>query len=92
MFGAKRVLVIATDRCSHVRGLSFQKGIILVQIHISRFAKLTSPETANLGIFPGFPTDVRTARGAAPLFVGFTLRKVRARVGAVFYLTRCALM
>ena len=90
MFGAKRVLVIATDRCSHVRGLSFQKGI--VQIHVSRFAKLMSPETANLGIFPGFPTDVRTARGAAPLFVGFTLRKVRARVGAGFYLTRCALM
>ena len=38
--------------------------------------------------FPGFPdgnpsTDVRTARGAAPLIVGFTLRKGRARVQCI---------
>jgi hypothetical protein len=38
--------------------------------------------------FPFFPTDirrriVRTARGAAPLIVGFTLRKGRALVQCI---------
>ena len=55
--------------------------ILIKDLQISRFAN-------KFPNFPGFPDgnpsmDVRTARGAAPLIVVFTLQKGRARVQCI---------